>query len=888
MKIYILRGLIFFSVGISVFLMLALYQPSTIKKPVLFVSRAIPCCGSVYMKSANALPGVGGFSRFQVAAPAYLCILNPDGRMDTLINGAKPGPNSLNLIDISNPLLNWEADKIVFAGLRDGNYVLGNNNLVPREHNAWRIYVIHTDGSGLKQITFEDPMLDLSQFNPAARGVLQGYDDTHPIWLPDGRICFSSTRYRDIGMYNVTRTSNLYVVNEDGSGLHRITSEKNGADRPVVDPLTGKIVFARWWRNFYWPYDPMTTKAHPQYTNGWSYKDGLTSHLDEVIDGQSFMFNNNAFLLSEINPDGSGLKLFSANYRDVSQNSAYGGSFNADGDFIGNWFPIEHQSESSGFGGIKKYYRGTAKKPIGITGVTSYGNFDYYISDPPSYGIFKGSYAAEPSVTLDGKILHSVAADPLQDYGIYLMNEDGSSKELVLDHPGTTELSAQYVEKRKTPPLVLDKIFAPVSNLPPKGLSDLRQDGSFEFDCRNIFFNGKVDDGILAAPAIGDLSTVRFFADPLMSEQYGSIEALNFPLLYNELPVDDFGRVIERDAPADVPLFEQGRSARSRGYKVSRTGGGIMDGAAHVTGFNYGRPGQKVTCVGCHAGHSIIPVPEDPEELLVCNLAPGARVYVSSKMNDPGYLIDKKNYKASQHWFTPEGISPAGQWINLSWIVPFYAQKIILHNIPDPNRAQVKSCTVRVYEDSAGSTLLEQFDIDNPLSPQGTEILLSKVQKMQSLRIEFKEVTGGIYHWNAATLGEIEVIGSIIPPSRFKEICDCKGKAYGPFRVDSCGQCLLREDPKWNDCLSDVQNPEGNESYLLYPNPVHDELILEGTQVCNPSRINVFDLQGRKMDVWIRNVDHKYLVKTENLKPGVYFIMFQIGTEMILKKWLKV
>lgn len=54
----------------------------------------------------------------------------------------------------------------------------------------------------------------------------------------------------------------------------------------------------------------MTTQAHPQYTKGWSYKDGLTSHLDEVIDGQTFMFNNNAFLLSEINPDGSGLKLF--------------------------------------------------------------------------------------------------------------------------------------------------------------------------------------------------------------------------------------------------------------------------------------------------------------------------------------------------------------------------------------------------------------------------------------------------------------------------------------------------------------------------------------------------------------------------------------------------
>ncbi|MBK7695418.1 MAG: hypothetical protein IPI30_14190 [Saprospiraceae bacterium] len=122
-----------------------------------------------------------------------------------------------------------------------------------------------------------------------------------------------------------------------------------------------------------------------------------------------------------------------------------------------------------------------------MPGVTSYGNFDYYISDPPSYGIFTSSYAAEPS-TNDGNILFSEAANPLQDYGIYLMNEDGSSKELVLDHPGTTELSAQYVEKRKTPPILLDQFATPSSALPPKGFSDLRQDGSFEFDCHNIFF----------------------------------------------------------------------------------------------------------------------------------------------------------------------------------------------------------------------------------------------------------------------------------------------------------------------------------------------------------------------------------------------------------------
>lgn len=162
---------------------------------------------------------------------------------------------------------------------------------------------------------------------------------------------------------------------------------KNGADKPEIDPLTGKIVYSRWWRNFYWPYDSMHQQAHPEYQEGWLYKDGMTSDLNSVIEEQMFMFNNNAFALTELNPDGSGLKLFSGHYREISSNSVYGGSFDADGNFIGNWFPIEHQTESSGFGGIRKYFRGSGRRPVSLAGTTAYGNLDYYIKDPPSYGI---------------------------------------------------------------------------------------------------------------------------------------------------------------------------------------------------------------------------------------------------------------------------------------------------------------------------------------------------------------------------------------------------------------------------------------------------------------------------------------------------------------------
>ena len=111
--------------------------------------------------------------------------------------------------------------------------------------------------------------------------MFSAYDDTDPAWLPDGRIVFSSTRYPQTAEYQAAHSTELFVVNADGANLHRITSEKGGADRPLVDPLTGQIVFARWWRNNHFGTNDLSTQlCTPGFsdcqTNGYYYKDGLT------------------------------------------------------------------------------------------------------------------------------------------------------------------------------------------------------------------------------------------------------------------------------------------------------------------------------------------------------------------------------------------------------------------------------------------------------------------------------------------------------------------------------------------------------------------------------------------------------------------------------------
>lgn len=855
-------------------------QHPKIEYPILFVSRQIPCCGSVYMKEANALPGVGNFSKYQVAAPGHLCILNPDGRIDTLINGSNPTNVSLNLIDVSAPSLSWDAKSVVFAGLVNGNYTLGNSNSLPIEHNAWRIYEIEVSGKNLKKITGipnipeSDPRLDLSQFRLSSQnGPLAGYDDTDPIYLPDGRICFSSTRYPGFAMYNAGRSSNLFVVNSDGTDLHRITSEKNGADRPCIDPLSGKIVFSRWWRNFYWPYDGMETQRSPQYPEGYLFKDGLTSNLSYVIDQQLYMFNNNSFLLTEINPDGTDLKIFSMHFREISENSCYGGTFDFDGNYVGNWFPIEHSSESSGFGGIKKYFRNGTKSPKGIIGTYSYGSLDYFKTNPTSYGILKGEYAAEPFVMDEGNILVSIAADPNQDYGIYLINSEGKNRQKIIDNSGTTELRAQVIKPRATPKIIPDRNSNRAKPLPPKNEKELFQEGTFVFDCQNIFFNAPVDHQSVSAPKIGEVSSVRFFAAPSREQQHGSVEALDYPWMYSELPVDEFGRVLNTKSPANLPLFEQARSSTILGYKIPRTGGGIMDGAAHVTGLNFGRPGENVKCVGCHAGHSAIPVPEKVEDLLFTNLAPGARIKASTAMANPGYAIDRKNKSSNSFWFTPEGVDPNGQKLELSWLVPLYAKAIRFHNIPDTKRLTVNECIVRIYSDSSRLQKIKEFIINNDLSPNGTEIPFDNITQMQSMSLEFKKVTGGIYHWNCASIGDIEVIASPIPPDRFNEIVDCKGNVYGEYKVDTCGRCLHRDDPQFNHCLTLIESKKNSKDILVFPNPVSEELHLKWNHIEKIQRISITDLSGNEIyNIELSQRDQFYFIDVRNWSRGVYRI----------------
>jgi hypothetical protein len=725
-----------------------------INYPVVFVSRQIPDEGSIYWSVPGGMVGVGPYSRFQVARPGKLLILEPNGMLRTLIDGSDPTPQSLNLIDVNAPDVSYDGTEIVFAGFRAGDYH-PDDRLPTRNPGGWRIYAIHVDGTNLRQITTSDldyDALDMSQFEGAAN-VFRVYDDTDPVWLPDGRVAFSSTRWPAMAHYSGVRTSNLYVMEADGGNMRRITSERNGADRPLVDPLTGKITFSRWWRNHRFASNDMNTIPEPN--GGYIQHLGLTTSRTGHVGGTDNLWRN-SWQIAAINPDGTGLELWAAAFRNEIDNHYYGGAFTADGDLIANFFPMGNMTEAAGFGGLRRYHRGPGlyEPIIGITTLT----LDYVNLSPPSFGIFQGNYAAEPEALPGGPLLISWAEGIAQDYGLYLVNEDGTDLTLLYDNPGTAELRARLVRARPLPPIIADTVTQTPGPLPPPAAGPYDTDGTFTFNALNVYFNAPVDADIVSAPPVGSAATITFFLDQQRTSN-GSFPNRDWPILLETLPVNADGSVVQPNAPANVPLFEQLRGADGTVPLTTSPDG--VDGAAHVAGMNYGRPGTSLTCVGCHAGHTMIPIPENQADAVWTNLAPGAEVTVSSSRNpdrDRG-VVDRLQMKGEiwRIWSSASG-QTQNQWVALTFPVPIAVRTVRLYNPRQESDStiQVNGVTVRLYSDGAG-TIEVASQTAGSLSVSGTNVNFADVTA-RVIRVEINSVSGRLFGMQVASLGEIEVI----------------------------------------------------------------------------------------------------------------------------------
>lgn len=674
---------------------------------VVFVSRnSIPPSNP---DSKGAIPGFGPKFR-TIVVGGKLMLRNKDGSLRTIVGSDR-------LYDVADPCISWDARTVIFSG-------------VVHPDSSWRIYRIRVDGTHFSQITHSDRNLDLSQFGAAAPPFSR-YDDFDPCWLPDGRIVFASTRHPTMASIDRVLASNLYVMNSNGTGLHRITSERDGGEEPTIDPITGRIVFARWWLNLDRPSD-LTRE-------GLARDDRLALTTDI----------GNVWHAMSVNPDGNMLKLYAGFARTRYGTQTYKPAVMSDGRLLSTFSPRTSLTPVIGGTGIRWFKVGIDYEHY-IIGVRSEDSLRAVTDVPPPF-------ATDPVELSKNSILCSYSADG-RDFGIYACTLDGKTLQKVIDLPGTLELEPQLVRPQRIPPVLKDEYPPILSELPPtQDPETYYVNDAFRFDCMNIFANGAVDEPMPDAPRITMGARIRFF----MNTQRQNPIAPDPSILIKTVSVFPEGGVHEPEVPADVPLFEQ--VVDSNGKVLESPTGGF----AHVTGMNYERIGGGTKCVGCHAGHSVLTVPVNGTIAEWFNASTSATVSGSSFfVNErgtaciPRRVVDRQAQTGGDSviWVANEG---GGASVVLTWDIPIDVKEFVVYGIsPDPSQGtniSVQESEILLYYKSNG---VGDFKSAEKIRPEGTHIPVPKT-RIDAAKIIVRKFFGTVFHRQLAGLAEVETIARI-------------------------------------------------------------------------------------------------------------------------------
>ncbi len=691
--------------------------------PVVFVSRNLTSGGSIHYPQMGLMPGSGPYSRFSVVGGS-LMIRESNASLRTLVDSTMLF-GMIRIVDVSDPSVDWEAQRILFAGIE-------------HRDSSWRIYEIRPDGSGFRKITFSNRNITLDQFGEAANKFIR-YDDIDPCYLPDGRICFASTRYPSLSFAGY-RTTNLYVMNSDGTEMRRITTERNGAEEPSVDPNTGKIVFSRYWYNIDMPSNS---------TSSGITRDSTLSLTND---------KGNLWWAASINPDGSGMEMFAGSVYSRRAMHAYKPVAISGNRLLGVFLWNTSMSTTSGSSGIRWFNKG-AGEPHHIAGVnmidaSAYNNF------PEQWGIMQPPFATDPVEMPDGRIMYSMANNvENQDYGIYSIEMSGTNSQLIIDIPGKMELNAELLIPHNRPPVINDFIIYVSDELPPiNDPSTFFKNGALRFDCGNIFTNAGVDIQIPDAPRITRNARIKLF----LNFQRTNNEGKDSAILFLDKPIQYSGGFWIPEIPADVPVFDQVTDSTG---KVLSAGNGQF---AHLSGLNFGRAGTGTQCVGCHAGHSFIPPPQNNFTAMFTNTSTSSTItqssfkFVNNQLQYPGSKTkDRKarNDSLSVNWIAQ---GSDREWVKLNWDIPIDVQKFVIYNIK-PNASsntdiQVNDCEIILNRNGQQVGFIPST---GPINPNGTSIQAGNYPTIDEAIVIVKNFTGLIGGEHVAGLAEVETIARI-------------------------------------------------------------------------------------------------------------------------------
>ncbi|MHC4842589.1 MAG: HzsA-related protein [Planctomycetota bacterium] len=164
-----------------------------------------------------------------------LCVLDLNtGKVEELVPSMRHG--IFGRYDLS-----FDAKKIVF-GWKE------------KIGKGFRIYEVGIDGKSLRQITFDPPdeqerIKKYHNLDWGRKAELYHHhtDDMHPCYLPDGGICFTSTRceYDILCDGGILTTAVLYRVDADGENMEKLTNSAVSEFSPSMMG-DGRILYTRW------------------------------------------------------------------------------------------------------------------------------------------------------------------------------------------------------------------------------------------------------------------------------------------------------------------------------------------------------------------------------------------------------------------------------------------------------------------------------------------------------------------------------------------------------------------------------------------------------------------------------------------------------------------
>jgi len=137
--------------------------------------------------------------------------------------------------------LSCDARRVVFDWKKDIN-------------TGFRIFEVNVDGSGLRQLTFDqDDEQDLIRKyrtvrTPTGTPYITGVDDMHPCYLPDGDIVFVSTRCQKgilCDAPDVLTSTTVHRMDRDGKNLRAISFNSVSEATPSI-MQDGRILYTRW------------------------------------------------------------------------------------------------------------------------------------------------------------------------------------------------------------------------------------------------------------------------------------------------------------------------------------------------------------------------------------------------------------------------------------------------------------------------------------------------------------------------------------------------------------------------------------------------------------------------------------------------------------------